>query len=128
MRIPSQEKNNDKWLEDNFPVGGVVSQKSYMSTTLDAGLAVTHFTLNSPYSPEDTKDVIFEIVSRKGAVLGKGTSKFSSKELEVLIPRDSKFRVLSRDNHVKYLFTDSKKEVRSTTQTVIRLIDAGEEG
>jgi hypothetical protein len=131
MNLPSNIKSEDvsSWIHENFPVGGVVSQKSYMSTSLSADRAVLNFTNRWPRMHDRT--VVFEIISNEGAVLGDETALHGSKEAEVLMPRNKKFRVLSIDENVTYTtsgfsegFSDAPEDTSPTQKTVIRMIDA----
>lgn len=125
------EADVDNWAEDKFPVGGVISQKNYMSTTANASTALYEFASDS-----FDRSVIFEILSKEGAPLGDGLSYQGDSEMEVLMPRETKFKVVSVDKNVAY---ESEQKARSyglggppvyeketRIVTVIRLIDAGD--
>lgn len=112
------------WLKKHFPVGGVISQKNYMSTTVNPAVATYQFTGLS-----DDRAVVFEILSKQGAPIGEGLSLHGDEEMEVLMPRDAKFRVVSVHEKVDYK-THSEGEnqiIDSEPRTVVRLIDVNEE-
>lgn len=119
--------NVREWLDRAFPVGGVISQKNYMSTTRNPGLANDEFAKSWGTR---TPAVIFEIMSRQGAALGYGTSSQGMSELEVLIPRNAKFKVVSVTEDVKYrVFSEHDPEGKFSSvldndrKVVIRLVD-----
>jgi len=120
LKIPHRVDNVDSWLDENFPVGGVVSHKSYLSTSADPETALKFST-----PPIGTnKGVVIEMVTRQGASLGKGTSHFGNLEMEVLMPRDAKFVVHSVDRDVDYQYT-YKGEVKTGKRHIVRFIDEG---
>jgi hypothetical protein len=120
LKIPHRVDNVDSWLDENFPVGGVVSHKSYLSTSADPETALKFST-----PPIGTnKGVVIEMVTRQGASLGKGTSHFGNLEMEVLMPRDAKFVVHSVNRDVDYQYT-YKGEVKTGKRHIVRFIDEG---
>lgn len=125
----------DNFIETQFPVGGVISQKSYMSTSASAYVASSNFsesfTIHNESMPE--KAVVFEILTKKGAPLTYGTSAFDIDEKEVLMPRETRFKVVSVDREVSFSTGVPSKYARPTgkvvsnLRTVIRLVDADDE-
>jgi hypothetical protein len=126
MNIPSKY-DTESWLSENFPVGGVVSQKSYMSTSMSAAPAVGFTAQYDDSDAERKRAVVMEFVTKQGAPLGRGTSYFESDELEVLIPRDAKFRVVEVQQEVVYPYEADVDLPMSFHKTVIRLIDVTDE-
>lgn len=131
----SENTSTSAWVKEHFPVGGVVSQKNYMSTTRDPYLALTTFSEkpdelddeDNAYN-EDQESVVFEILSKQGVALGDRTSTFSE-ELEVFMPRDARFKVESvhfaQPVEIKLDSKDpfGRKEIR----TIVRLVDVSED-
>lgn len=136
LRIPTWVEDTNVWLQDKFPVGGVVSQKNYMSTTSSASEAITRFTgsKSDEVSGVNKKNIIFEIVSKQGAPLGEATSAYGTDESEVLIPRETRFKVVSVDTDVNLEAEYSTQAFSRVTKqpnvkvvrTVVRLIDVSE--
>lgn len=122
MRIPEhvEDVNTGSWVEENFPVNGVVSQRNYMSTTHNPVLAINVFSADMD---DKRESVLFEIVSKNGATLGQGTSSWGDKEYEVLIPRDAKFKVVSVERN-KELSVDALYPEIKSRRTIIQLTDA----
>jgi hypothetical protein len=123
-----KKKDVRNWVAENFPVGGIISQKSYMSTTLSAGTASRKFAYS--IDPTSDRSVIMEFVTKQGAPLGETTSFLGQTENEVLMPREAKFKVVSVDYGVPYkvganFYTTD--QVSEGKRTVIRLVDASED-
>jgi hypothetical protein len=136
MRVPNWVDSDQikPWIHENFPVGGVVSQKSFMSTSMNPTLTVGMFSVAKTPNGRDSKDsdrsVVIEIMSKQGAPLGELLSEHGNDETEILMPRDAKFRVVSVHEDVRYLsMKQSHYEMSGIkrprhTRTVVRLIDA----
>lgn len=128
MMIPMKVKPADMkaWVEENFPVGGVISQKSYMSTSLSTQKALG-FAGSYDASP---RSVLLEIVSSSGAVLNSQTSSYGEMEREVLLPRGKRFQVVSvtTDAEINYkMYAHKKHHERTTTGIkIIQLVDLDE--
>lgn len=79
-----------KYVNEHYQVGKVVSNKAYTSTSVDADymLAFSH------HDPEQI--IVQEIVSRKGIPLHEPDEEGSvqASEREVLLPRNSKFKIV----------------------------------
>lgn len=125
MRVPfSVEDSNVRgWIGEHFPVDGVISQKNYMSTSINADTA-ERFTANGD---NIKRSVIIEIVSKQGAPLGEGTSWFGDEEKEVLMPRNARFKVVSVDYDVDFSAEEewtNGKGNQVNKRTVVRLMDA----
>lgn len=117
LRIPANEVK--QWVRDNFKAGAVLSQKNYMSTSMNPRIATEDF---SAYDQDEAnRGVVFEILSKKGIPMGEDTSIMGLKELEVLMPRETRFRIVSVTEDVDY--TNRRK---NPVRTVIRLIDMDE--
>lgn len=127
LSIPEAIANPADWLQEHFPVGGVMSQKSYMSTSLSAQKAGGFAGLYV----EDSRRIIIEILSRKGAVLDQHTSIYGQAEREVLLPREAKFKVVAihKDADLNYESYSLKQPVTKHTfqAIIIQLVDADEE-
>lgn len=122
VRVPAEDAA--AWVAENFTPGKVVSQKSYMSTTLNPAKA--------NFFSGTKNGVIFEILTKEGAVLGQGTSQYNEMETEVLMPREAKFKVVSVTVDAEVKLKPSKgynslNGVQTTKKTIIRMVDAGEE-
>jgi len=126
MRVPLSihATSVDNWLDENFPVGGIVSQKSYMSTTMNAATALRNF--GKDYHDEN-RAIIMEIVSKKGAPLGPGTSAYGFQEMEVLMARESKFKIVNVIKDVQYGAVDGDNVKVEGKVTIIRLVDMADE-
>jgi len=115
-----EDDNVDQWLDENYAEGSVWSSKSYLSTTVSA-----HRTFgfsNLPYSQNKSRYIVFEIFTKQGAALGEETAYYDAEELEVLMPREAKFEVVSCKKHVEYK-VEGEDEPFVTERTVIQLID-----
>jgi hypothetical protein len=130
--IPSKEAAS--WIASNFPVGGVISQKNYMSTTTNGHVAAEKFSnygdqFDDDYDTyEDRESVVFEILSTKGIALGEGVSAFDNGEEEVLVPREARFKVVSM--HSSKLVSAQVDEIdvkQVFNKTIIRLVDVTDE-
>lgn len=87
-----------------------------MSTTLDPQVAAKDFTFAAR---ESKRAVVFEILSRKGVAVGEGVSSVAMGEAEVLMPRNTGFRVVSVDTDVDFKVGSFSKRV-----AVVCLMDA----
>lgn len=110
------DENVDSWLAEHYPVGGMVQDDTYLSTTLDPQVAAKDFTF---VAKESKRAVVFEILSRKGVAVGEGVSSVAMGEAEVLMPRNTGFRVVSVDTDVDFKVGSFSKKV-----AVVRLMDA----
>jgi hypothetical protein len=132
LKLPQMESGEvDSYLEEHFPVGGVISQKNYMSTSLNADVGYGGFSDavdKEKFAVDPKRSIVFEIVSKQGAPLTYGTSTYGEDETEVLMPRDAKFKVLSvhKEQPVTYYGNPrfSAFTEQQTTKTIIRLVDA----
>jgi len=111
IRLPTLQSSEPlaEWAEKHFPVGEVISQKSYMSTTLDPMMANTRFTTSATQAP----GIIMEIKTKKGAVLLNNDLTEWSDESELLLPRDAKFKIVKVTHDTKF-YTVSKHSKHST--------------
>jgi hypothetical protein len=110
------------WLGENFPVGGVISQKNYMSTTLSPNAAVEFSrAYNNDYN--NGKAVVFEIMSKQGAPVGEGLSYHDDRELEVLMKRNARFKVVAVHSVVSF-HSKSYISTKNLDYTVVQLVDA----
>lgn len=130
--IPSEEAAN--WIASNFPVGGVISQKNYMSTTTSGHVAAEKFSnygdkFDDDYDTyEDRESVIFEILSTKGIALGEGVSAFDNGEEEILVPCEARFKVISMHSNKTVLAQVDEIDVKRVfNKTIIRLVDVTDE-
>lgn len=124
MTIPLHIGDVDDWLAENFPVNGLFSSSSYMSASLNPAQAVK---FSEAHTVTEDRAVIIEIISKRGASLGDEISAVGVMEQEVLLPRDSKFRVVAikRDTEFTYGNTESNAMDRKVTRTVIQVVDEG---
>lgn len=142
MNIPMSvdKEKTGEWLENHFPVGGVISQKSYMSTSLDPTHALRTFASIGVANSEvaENRGVVIEIITKQGAALTDGTSDYGTDEAEILMPREAKFKVVAVHKRVEYNISlhPSKKLADSGKanaakmpykRTVIQLVDVSEE-
>jgi hypothetical protein len=134
MKIPSsvgkgdekeQEQGVSEWLDKNFPVGSVVSQKNYMSTTLEPNIAIGF--AESFDRDANLHCVIFEINSKQGVAVGEGVSYQDFYEKEVLMPRQARFKVAQVYKGTDFHYEASGRREASTNLTVIQLVDADED-
>ncbi len=108
------------YLTDTFIPGTIWSDKTYMSTSLNADVAVR-------FPNHDVKDghkIIFEIISNNGLPIPKGFT-FMNGEAELLLPRKHKFVVAEvvPDTNYEWKMSKGDTDTYSTKATVIRLID-----
>lgn len=115
------------WVSEKFPIGSVVNHASYMSTSLHMQVAKKFTGIT------EGRGFIMEIVSSSGAALNYETSDYGESEREILLPRNSSFKVVSITPDVEINYDDllfRKIRKRTATMTVIRLVDtsiAGED-
>ena len=115
-----EDGNVDQWLDENYAEGSVWSSKSYLSTT-----ANPHRTFgfsNLSYPQHKNRYIVFEILTKQGATLGEGTAYYDAEEMEILMPRESKFKIVSLKKHVEYK-VDGEDESFVTERTVVQLVD-----
>jgi len=100
IRLPvlQSQRPLSEWADEHFPVGEVISQKSFMSTTLDPALANTRFTSSDSEAP----GIIMEIKTKKGAVIMTSALSEWADESEVLIPRDARFKVAKVTHNTRF--------------------------
>lgn len=122
MTIPAHIRDVDGWLAENFPVNDLFSSPSYMSASLNPAQAVK---FSEPHTVTEDRAVIIELISRRGASLGDEISAVGVMEQEVLLPRDSKFRVVAikQDAEFTYGNTESTAMDRKVTRTIIQVVD-----
>jgi hypothetical protein len=122
LSVPDKKQ----WAEKHFPVGGIVSQKNYMSTTLNPIVSMDFASAFTWTEGEDS--VIFEILSKQGAPIGPGLSYQRFTEYEVLMPRETKFKVAAIHHDVPFGAKGQDTAYKNVRATVIQLIDVDEEG
>jgi hypothetical protein len=128
LRIPTEMMDGgspEEYMEEHFPIGGVVSQESFMSTSLHPNIAY-EFTR---YGAMKDVPVLFEIVSKQGAPIGDGLTT-SSHEYEVIMPRKAKFKVVGVHHNANFSAVQKTfREPETNTYkniTVIQLMDVSE--
>jgi hypothetical protein len=121
MVIPNHIEDLNQFFEDKFTPGTVFSQKSYMSTSLNPSLAVT---FSEPFTVPQNRTVIMEIISKNGAPLGNDLSAMGIKEQEVLLPRNTKFKVVAIQRDVHFVWGNSEPGSfdRDVKRTIIQVI------
>jgi hypothetical protein len=127
MKVPSEVPLDEvpSWLAERFPVDGVVSQPNFMSTTLNPKVASWFFAMGKDSTTSPERAVIFEIISKQGAPLGRGTSCHGLAEAEVLLPRDAKLKVVSVDEGAPFKYATTNG-VAGGRRTIIRMTDVEE--
>jgi hypothetical protein len=80
----ASDEEIDAMVDKGFPVGGVISQENYMSTTQKPSVAYLHFGdgFTNKSGADSKRSVVMEIMTRKGAPLTYGTSHASQYEAE----------------------------------------------
>lgn len=100
-----------EYAEKYFPVGGLVKDPAYLSTTEDLGYVAGHLFERRP-----TEYVIYQIISSKGISLvhneSENTGNIQSLEKERLLPRDSQFRVVGHRKQ-KLEFPQDRLNIRT---------------
>jgi len=74
-------------LAKNFPIGGKVNIKRYLSTTMDPKIA------SEITGDNNDESYVLVIRTKEGAALGEYTSEHGLREKEVLLPRDRTYKV-----------------------------------
>ena len=123
-------KNMDSFLQEH-KVGNVITLNAYTSTTLDSDLMVHR---SRKYKADSF--AVYEIVSKNGVAIhpeeNLSPSGFSIQDIEreVLLPRDSKMKVISVLKNVPFVSTHTDRRVLEFTRTarrknftVVQLID-----
>jgi hypothetical protein len=102
IRSAIDEEEVKKFIDKNFKVGDVFYRKAITSTSEDPAVSTEFFLTNGNKS--SGSGVIIEYKTRKGARISRnhGTGGTIASELEVLIPAETKFRVVSINHNVKY--------------------------
>lgn len=82
------------FIEANYPVGAEVTERSYLSTSIDSDNVLLHT------AGHEERHIVFEILSDEGLPLHRtgefaGTVGPGAFEREVLLNRNSKFKVIS---------------------------------
>jgi hypothetical protein len=132
INLNVQKEEIASYLEERFPVGGVISQGNFMSTSMDAQQAIAFSQgWDKDYNNTVEHSILLEILSREGAPLGYATSVFNVEEAEILVPRNARFKVVSIDHNQEVEYETSslsgQKGKSKASRTVIRLIDAVDE-
>lgn len=94
-------------MREFFPES-VIERKSYLSTSLDPSVA-------SYFAGKDVQSVVLEIRAKSGISLKELSD--SSKEEEMLLPRDSKFRVVMVKPYMHYQKIDYCEETDNLSVT-----------
>lgn len=102
-----QQETNKDAIRKHFPVGSEYESKIYMSTSLSP---------ESLIQADNVSVVNLEILTKRGVSVS-GVSSHSNTELEYLLPRDTKYKVVSNDTMVSLVREDGTRE----TITVIQL-------
>jgi hypothetical protein len=128
MRIPASISNMDVdgWMDHTFPVGGVISQPSYMSTSLNAHSAASIFGAKMS-TDTSRRAVLFEIISKQGTPIGKGLASPGNHEMEVLLPRNAKLKVAEVHKTAQFSYRNRWNGLDTDYRTVIRLVDVTDE-
>lgn len=79
------------WVAEHFPLGGVISQKNYMSTSMNMSTAAQFMDVS--LGDRGRAAIFLELTSRKGAVLGEGVHALGNEEQEVLVGREERFKI-----------------------------------
>jgi len=113
----------EDWISKNYPVGETVEQKSYMSSSMNPHQAVYFGETTTGTQPE--REIVFEFLTKEGAPLGDETSMLGLREQEVILPRNSKFKVAAvhRNSDFTYGNNEGDSLNRTFRKTVIQLID-----
>jgi hypothetical protein len=115
------------WLAENFPVGGVVSQANYVSTSVHPQIAANFS--DGVWSDDGKKSIVMEIVSSNGAPLGHEISA-NPGESEVLLPRNSRFKVVAVHENSLFHVNDPKASYDNdlySNVTLIQVVDVTNE-
>lgn len=81
-------QGRDAWIRDNMPTGATVQMDQYVSTSFDPRIALDFAQRG------DVGDIVLEIRARRGAYINPSDFGLDLEESELLLPRNSKFRVL----------------------------------
>lgn len=118
FKVPRYIQDPAKWVDENYQPGSLVEDLSYVSTTIDPGQAMTEFGPNGV----GNRHVIFEFITKEGVFISD-KSRWAS-EREVLIPRNTKFKVHAVHKKSDYLVeTQNHGLLTSRNTTVVQLVD-----
>jgi len=94
IKIPAfvEDENVSSWVEEKFPVGEVIAQDNYVSTSVNPYMASYFGETN--YNAEAQRSILMEIVSSNGAPLGEDISA-NAHEREILLSRKSRFKIVA---------------------------------
>ena len=100
QQIESEEM--DSFIDSNFQVGDTFYRKAVTSATTDPAVAVSFFLTNG--ADKMGNGVIIEYLTKQGARISKesGTSSHIADEMEVLLPPETKFKVVNIHRDIKY--------------------------
>lgn len=92
----------DEFITKNFQIGDTFYRKAVTSTTADPAVAVSFF-LNEG-SDRKGNGIIIEYLTKQGARLSKEskTSSHIADEMEIILPPETKFRVVNIQKDIKY--------------------------
>ena len=88
---PSDYDSPEQYIEQNFKVGQVVRDDSYLSASQNRGVAESFSNGTYGYGDEGERGIVFEMYSRQGRDISSLALRQSEKE--VLFPRSSRFVV-----------------------------------
>lgn len=100
QELPDEEMDN--FIDNNFQVGDTFYRKAVTSTTADPAVAVSFFLNNG--ADKMGNGVIIEYLTKQGARISKEskTSSHIADEMEILLPPETKFKVVNIHKNVKY--------------------------
>lgn len=107
INIQEGESFEKAVMREFFP-DSVINRKSYLSTSMNPSIA-------SYFAKKNSKSIILEIRAKSGISLKNLTD--SSREEEMLLPRDSKFKVLMVKPYVRYQKINYCEESNNLSET-----------
>lgn len=99
FRVPEGVKAND-YIKKYLSLGGGFQDRGYLSTSLDSDYIASHI-INRSGGMRNKNYVVFEILSNSGVSVHRSTESenVQSVESEVLLPRNSRFRIAGHGSH-----------------------------
>lgn len=130
----------EDWVDSKFPVGGIIQQDNFMSTSSAPQTAVgfsqpTESMFGDDEDESDLQDtmsedrsIVMELMTKKGAVFLSSITGGGYDEQETLLPRNARLKIVGVHKNQPYSYKTMYKtkglDVMITNRIVIQVVDA----
>jgi len=131
----------DNWVDAKFPIGGIIQQDNFMSTSSAPQTAVGFSqpidSMFGNYEDENEmrdimsqeRSIVMEILSKKGAVILPSLAGGSYDEQETLLPRNARLKIVGVHKKQSYSYMTRFRPIDPeiamvVNRTVIQVVDA----